>query len=160
MYIIEHDGMYLSDLVSPKTAEHLFSDDISIAIRYHSKIMANAIAKIYNATVEEITVDKIEKMIEEKGLTGQRITNKQINDSIIKSQYHVFGDTMVTVCCLTLENGFNVIGSSACADPDNFDKKVGRTIAYDNARQEIWKLEGYLLKQRMYECPKKEVHDV
>ena len=55
------------------------------------------------------------------------------------------------MCCLTLQNGFTVTGESACASPENFDAELGRKIARDNARNKIWALEGYLLKQRLSE---------
>ena len=55
-----------------------------------------------------------------------------------------------TICQLTLENGFTVTGESACVDPDNFDKTIGESIAYENARNKIWVLEGYLLKQALF----------
>ncbi|MBU3654436.1 MAG: GNAT family N-acetyltransferase, partial [Limnohabitans sp.] len=46
-------------------------------------------------------------------------------------------------------NGFNVIGQSAAASRENFDQEIGRSIAYGDAREKIWPLEGYLLKQRL-----------
>ena len=30
------------------------------------------------------------------------------------------------------------------------EKEIGRKIARENAKQQIWKLEGYLLKNRLY----------
>ena len=33
----------------------------------------------------------------------------------------------------------------------NFDQEIGRKIAKDNAKDKIWALEGYLLKQKQYE---------
>jgi hypothetical protein len=53
------------------------------------------------------------------------------------------------VCCLTLKNGFTVTGESACASPENFDAELGRKIAFKNAREKIWQLEGYLLKEKL-----------
>jgi len=52
---------------------------------------------------------------------------------------------------LTLQNGFTVVGESACASPENFNAELGRKIARENARNKIWMLEGYLLKQRLHE---------
>lgn len=91
----------------------------------------------------------IEQEIQAKGLTAARLTPALI-DSVIKSeQFHVFEGTTLTVCCLTLENGFTVTGESACASPQNFDVELGRKIAKDNAREKIWALEGYLLRHRI-----------
>lgn len=58
---------------------------------------------------------------------------------------------LLTFCVLVLENGFTVTGESACASPENFDAEIGRKIAYENARQKIWPLEGYLLKQALHD---------
>ena len=60
-------------------------------------------------------------------------------------------DSCLTVCCLTLSNGYTVTGESACASPENFNAEIGEKIAFDNARAKIWALEGYLLKQKLSE---------
>jgi hypothetical protein len=44
-----------------------------------------------------------------------------------------------------------VIGESSCVSAKNFDQAIGRKIAKDNAKDKIWALEGYLLKQKQYE---------
>lgn len=88
----------------------------------------------------------IEKEIQEKGLNAPRVTPSVIDATIAEEDYHVFEKTSLTVCCLTLQNGFTVTGESACASPENFDAEIGRKIARENARNKIWALEGYLLK--------------
>lgn len=96
--------------------------------------------------------NNLEVEIQEKGLTAPRLTPMLIDAAIVDETYHVFGNTCLTVCCLTLKNGFTVTGESACASPSNFDKRIGEKIARDNARDKIWALEGYLLKQRLFEA--------
>ena len=91
----------------------------------------------------------IEKEIQDKGLNAPRLTPELIDAAIAKEQYHVFEDSCLTVCCLTLQNGFTVTGESACASPANFDAAIGQKIARENARNKIWMLEGYLLKQHI-----------
>jgi hypothetical protein len=93
----------------------------------------------------------IEKEIKSKGLTAPRLTPAKIDSAIKSKEYHVFPATCLTVCCLTLKNGFTVTGESACASPENFNAEIGEKIASDNARNKIWMLEGYLLKQSLYE---------
>jgi hypothetical protein len=93
----------------------------------------------------------IESEIVQKGLTAPRITPDDIDRVIDKVQFHVFEGTCLTVCCLTLKNGFNTVGESACASPENFDRELGEKIAYRNARDKIWALEGYLLKSKLHE---------
>lgn len=93
--------------------------------------------------------EAIEKEIQKKGLDAPRLTPERIDALIFSEDYHVFEDSQLTVCCLTLMNGFNVVGESACVSPENFDAEIGRKIARANAREKIWALEGYLLKQRL-----------
>lgn len=91
----------------------------------------------------------IEKEIQEKGLNAPRITPEIIEGKIKSEQYHVFEGSTFTACLLTLENGFTVFGESACASPENFDPEIGRKIARENAKNKIWALEGYLLKEQL-----------
>ena len=68
-----------------------------------------------------------------------------------KDQYHVFEGTTVTVCCLTLENGFSSIGHSACIDPANFDEAEGRYWAKRDAARKIWEPLGFHKRQKIHE---------
>lgn len=113
------------------------------------------------------TEKQIEQEIQDKGLSAPRLTPDYI-DSKIKAIRYLTGDVApvfahedyfaeedkstpcLTICILTLENGFTVTGESACASPENFDKIIGQKTAYDNARNKIWKLEGYLLKDKLH----------
>jgi hypothetical protein len=92
---------------------------------------------------------QIEAEIQQKGLNAPRLTPADIDAVIAGEQYHVFDGTTLTVCCLHLRNGFTVTGESASASPENFDAEIGRKIARQNAREKIWALEGYLLKERL-----------
>jgi hypothetical protein len=95
---------------------------------------------------------EIEKEIQDKGLTAARVTPERLDEVIAGEDYHVFPGSQLTVCCLTLENGFTVTGESACASPENFNAELGRKIARNNARDKIWALEGYALKQKLHEA--------
>ena len=97
-----------------------------------------------------MTEQAIEQEIQEKGLNAPRIAPDKIDETIKDELYHVFGETCLTVCCLVLQNGFTVTGESACASPENFDAEIGRKIARENARNKIWALEGYLLKDAIH----------
>ena len=55
------------------------------------------------------------------------------------------------VCEAFLPNGFSVgSGKSACVDPSNFDYELGCKYAQERAEKDaidnLWMLEGYLLK--------------
>lgn len=92
----------------------------------------------------------IEAMIEEKGLTAPRVTKEKIKGLIQDARYYVLSGTMITICVLTLENGYTVTGESACVSPENFNDEVGRQVAFENAFDKIWPLEDYLLKTKLW----------
>ncbi len=91
----------------------------------------------------------LEQEIQDKGLTAARVTPGQIDDTIINDTYWNPPGTTLTVCALKLKNGAMVVGESACVSDKNFDAAIGRKIAYANARDKIWALEGYLLRQKL-----------
>lgn len=84
----------------------------------------------------------IEAEIQAKGLNAPRLTPQLIDDTIVAEAYHVFPGTTLTVCALTLRNGFQATGESAAASPANFDEQIGRKIARDNARAELARVTG------------------
>jgi hypothetical protein len=121
----------------------------------------------------------IEQEIKVKGLTAPRITPADIEANIAAEIYstgldcaaEAAGDArgvfnrikpdvdltvvndslrLLTFCVLVLRNGFTVTGESACASPENFDAEIGRKIAFENAKQKIWPLMGYALKERLH----------
>ncbi len=81
--------------------------------------------------------------------SAPRLTPEHIDAVITGEEYHVFPGSQLTVCCLTLQNGFTVTGESACVSPENFDAEKGQEVAKDKAKNKIWELEGYLLKQQL-----------
>lgn len=91
----------------------------------------------------------IEAEIRIKNLTGVRLTPADIDEAIVGEAYWIVPLSTTTVCALYLQNGFIVIGHSACADASNFDAAIGQRIARDRAREQIWQLEGYLLRERL-----------
>lgn len=92
----------------------------------------------------------VETEIQAKGLNAPRLSPEKIDAAIVGEDYYVFPGTTVTVCCLKLRNGFNVIGESAAASPENFNAELGQKIARRDAREKIWALEGYLLRQHLH----------
>ena len=54
---------------------------------------------------------------------------------------------LLTICILTMQNGFTVVGKSAPASAENFDPETGKTFAYQNAIEQLWLLEGYALRE-------------
>jgi hypothetical protein len=101
--------------------------------------------------VGQLTEGEIEQEIVNKGKVAPRLTPQAIDDTILAEQFYVFPGTTLTICALTLRNGYHVTGESAAASPENFDEGIGRKIARDNARGKIWALEGYLLRSKLAE---------
>jgi hypothetical protein len=120
--------------------------DASISVVKPSLAYCEQTGSLCNA--EELAV---EQQIQAKGLNAPRLTPADIDSKILGADYHRFNGTTVTICCLYLANGFTVTGESACASPENFDEEIGRKIARENAREKIWQLEGYLLRQRLHD---------
>jgi len=100
------------------------------------------------------TDETIEQEIVRKKLTAPRVKPDDLENNILTAQFHVFPGTMLTVCCLTLKNGFTVTGESACASPENFDAEIGERIARENAKQKIWPLLDFRLKDRLVAAEK------
>ncbi len=92
-----------------------------------------------------------EQEIQAKGLNAPRLTPDLIDATIVAEQFYVFPGTTLTICALTLRNGFCVTGESAAASPENFEAELGRKISRENARNKIWALEGYLLREHLWE---------
>lgn len=78
-----------------------------------------------------------------------RVTPQRIESVIKQVRFYYHG--LLTICVLDLANGFIVTGESACAAPENYSRVIGEQISYDMARQKIWPLEGYLLRQQLHE---------
>lgn len=77
-----------------------------------------------------------------------RVTLAQLQSLIERERYVT--DDALTICILTLKNGFKVTGESAAADPANFNEELGRKIARDKAVAEIWPLAGFLLREELH----------
>ena len=92
---------------------------------------------------------KIEKEIQARGLNAPRLNPAHIDATIKEVAYYRFPGTTLTVCALTLQNGFSVTGESAAASPENFNEEIGKKIAFGMARDKIWAFEGYLLRSKL-----------
>lgn len=121
----------------------------------------------------------IEAEIQAKGKTAPRITPQTIENAIASEHYftaaegdiyHQIGEEvraggqaettpetddalhLLTFCVLVMHNGFTVTGESACASPENFDAEIGRKVARENAKQKLWPLLGYQLKEQLLQA--------
>lgn len=79
------------------------------------------------------------------------LDEEKLESLVERIYYHRVPGTTVTICAITLKNGFTVVGDSACIDPENFDHSIGEQVAYNNAFEKIWQLEGYRIKSQLSE---------
>lgn len=81
-------------------------------------------------------------------MTKETIEEADIDAEIVGEMYHVFPETTLTVCALTLKNGFTVIGDSAALDLDRFDPEIGCRVAKAKAREKLWPLLAFRVRDR------------
>jgi hypothetical protein len=97
----------------------------------------------------------IEQEIKAKGLIAPRVTLADLEANIADTEIvkHVSKTGQVLRwAVLTTQNGFAVVGKpSVAVSPENDNTEVGEKIAIDNARNELWPLMGYALKQQLHE---------
>ena len=79
-----------------------------------------------------------------------KVTKDSIEAKIAKVDYLVLPESTVTLCNITLKNGYSVRGESACVDPRNFNFEIGKGLAYKQAFDRLWPLEGYLLAEHRW----------
>lgn len=79
--------------------------------------------------------------------TAPKVTEESIKAKIQNSEF--IHHSQLTICIITMFNGFMVTGVSAPASVANYDKEIGDRYAYDNAFKQLWLLEGYLLREKL-----------
>ena len=82
------------------------------------------------------------------------VTNAQIESVIVKEYYDYKPDVNLTLCLLTLKNGFIVHGEAHCLVQGWYDECIGKQRSRANAKDKIWILEAYLLRQKQFEYGK------
>lgn len=105
--------------------------------------------------------ESIEQQIVALGLTAPRITPAQIDALVEQLSFHtsVIPGTTTTLASAINPSGFEIVTESAgCVSPENFNEALGRNHAIAkakaSARNELWRLEGYRLKQNLFEAAK------
>ena len=83
--------------------------------------------------------------------TGKRVTLEGLEANIKKTDFYTHPDSQLTICILTLQNGYTVTGQSACADPANYKQDIGERLAKEDAKKKIWALMGYALKEEIFQ---------
>lgn len=98
-----------------------------------------------NTKPELLNDEQLEKGLAERAATS--VTKEYMESRIAKTEFTVIQDSTVTICSITLDNGYSVRGESACVNPANYNKEIGERIAHDNAFNALWPLFGFLLAE-------------
>lgn len=77
-----------------------------------------------------------------------RVSMADVLGEIVGETYTVLPSGRVTVCELTLKNGFTVRGESAVVFIENNVPKTGREVARENAVNQIWQLLGFRRREQ------------
>lgn len=95
----------------------------------------------------------IEQEILSKGLTAARVTPADIAANIKYVEYvkHLSaGGQVLRWAVITTASGYAVVAHpSVAVSPENDDEEVGKKVAFENARNAMWPLMGYALKQKL-----------
>lgn len=71
-----------------------------------------------------------------------KLTDEMINDLIDKVEYaKIWKKT--TICLLTTKSWFEIVTSSACINPEDYDEEIWWKIAYEKAVDKLRELEWY-----------------
>lgn len=65
-----------------------------------------------------------------------RTKEDQLKELIEKYQFLKVGKK-TTICLLTLRNGFEILTSSSCVNPDDYDREIGERISYRKAIEKL-----------------------
>jgi hypothetical protein len=96
-----------------------------------------------------VSEEDIVAALKAKGADAPRLTPEEVHDMIASSHEYQPEGTTLTICVLTLRNGFTVVGQSAAASPENFDEHIGRQLAFEDAKRKVWAFAGYGLRDRL-----------
>lgn len=100
-----------------------------------------------------------------KKAKGSRVTLADVEASIVEEHYFTAQQgadltspfpsdpslALMTICVLVLDNGWTILGKSACADPSNYNKELGQRLARTDAVNQIWPLLGFQLRTQLHE---------
>ena len=79
------------------------------------------------------------------------VTLNDIEAKVKRTVYTVLPDTTTTICQLFMENGYVILGTSACVDKSKYNQALGEKYSYEDAINKAWPLEGYLLAQGLFD---------
>jgi hypothetical protein len=77
-------------------------------------------------------------------VNDNRVTQGMVDEFIRSVNVKTEGKT--TIVHATLANGFEIVESSSCVDPANYDEATGRDICVQRIKNQVWHLLGFALQ--------------
>ena len=80
-----------------------------------------------------------------------KVTERQI-DKIIQAGSIEIQDLSdkTTLVKFRTKEGFEIVATSSCVDPKNYNRDVGAKICMDQIKNKLWEYEGYILSKKLY----------
>lgn len=72
-----------------------------------------------------------------------------IADLIKSTQYSRLG-LRTTICLVTLDNGYETVGISVCADVDSYDYDIAKPKAKADALKKLEAIEGFIISEHIH----------
>lgn len=95
----------------------------------------------------------IEQEIQDKGLTAPRVTLSELDANIRHVEivkHTTLTGQVLRWAVITTKSGYAVTGRpSVAVSSENDNAQIGDAVAVQNARNELWPLMGYALKERL-----------
>src|SRR5690242_1589787 len=77
---------------------------------------------------------------------GCAVTIEDVNNFIVSESGCRLG-LKTTAVVLTLKNGFEVVGTSGCVNPESYNQEIGEKYARQKAVDQVWLLLGFMAQQ-------------
>lgn len=77
------------------------------------------------------------------------VSQKMVDEFITRTEVTTMGEK-TTVVRAVLRNGFEIVESSSCVSPENYDEELGAEICLEKIRDKVWFLLGFLLQTAVY----------
>ena len=80
-----------------------------------------------------------------------KVTKAAIEQRIKHVRYALHPGSTTTTAYITLDNGFEQVGTSACVDPALFSAEYGRTLAFEDAFRQLYTVMAFLLLEAQFQ---------
>lgn len=107
--------------------------------------MGKAFDRLIDNVIESVTEEELQKKA-----VAPRVTVQDVDNEAAASTINFAINNTTTICFMTLQNGFCVVGQSAAASSENFDPEIGKRLALSDAKNKLWPLLGFRLCDKLH----------